>query len=207
MPRFKYNDFFPIALIARHFGLSDKISAHRFVKRIAEELDIDIVERHCEGSEGQPVSCVAELDAVRIILHFVRHSTRDHANGPLDYQAVEGGVFYIIQLAPDLDPNRIKFGFTANLPARLAQHKTTAPTCALVRWWPCRKSFERVAIISITSYDAIYGDLQDDILYGGQDDEFKPLSPEVFDGDLELAIERAEEFFETMYIGLVFADH
>jgi len=52
------------------------------------------------------------------------------------------GVFYIIQLVPELNPNRLKFGFAANVQDRIAQHRTAAPTSHLLRSWPCRRTWE-----------------------------------------------------------------
>lgn len=56
------------------------------------------------------------------------------------------GVFYCIQLVPDLDANRIKFGFAQDLADRLSQHRTAAPTATVLRSWPCRRSWELVAM-------------------------------------------------------------
>lgn len=67
--------------------------------------------------------------------------------GPCD----EAGVFYIIQLVPDLAPNRVKFGFASILKNRLAQHRTAAPTCELLESWPSRRGWENTAIASVTS--------------------------------------------------------
>ena len=52
------------------------------------------------------------------------------------------GVFYIIQIVPDLAPNRLKFGFAANVQERLAQHRTSAPTASILRSWPSRRTWE-----------------------------------------------------------------
>ncbi len=38
------------------------------------------------------------------------------------------GVFYIIQLVPELEPGRIKLGFAADIQDRLAQHRTASAT-------------------------------------------------------------------------------
>ena len=37
------------------------------------------------------------------------------------------GLFYILDLIPEADINRLKFGFTSNVTNRLKQHQTTAP--------------------------------------------------------------------------------
>lgn len=59
------------------------------------------------------------------------------------------GVFYIVQLAPDLAPQRLKFGFTTTLDDRLCRYRTANPNCVLLGSWPCRRSHERAAIYQI----------------------------------------------------------
>ncbi len=61
------------------------------------------------------------------------------------------GVFYIIQLVPELDPNRLKFGFAANVQDRLGQHRTAAPTACVLRSWPCRRTWEPTLIDCLAS--------------------------------------------------------
>jgi hypothetical protein len=91
------------------------------------------------------------------------------------------GYFYIIQLIPDLKPNRVKLGFATDVDARLQAHRTSAPTAIIVKYWPCKKTWECAAIASITRIGCI------------------SLSNEVFDCDnLDSLIERAELFFSIM---------
>jgi hypothetical protein len=58
----------------------------------------------------------------------------------------ESGVFYLIQLVPELDPRRIKLGFADDMATRMAQHKTAAPTVILVKSWSCKRSWESTVI-------------------------------------------------------------
>jgi len=60
------------------------------------------------------------------------------------------GYFYVIQVVPDLDTNRVKLGFASNVNARLATYKTSSPSATLLKSWPCRVSWERAAMDSIT---------------------------------------------------------
>jgi len=62
----------------------------------------------------------------------------------------ERGVFYVVQLVPDLDPRRLKLGFAVDMNERLSQHRTAAPTAACLRAWPCRRSWESTVIDSVT---------------------------------------------------------
>lgn len=60
--------------------------------------------------------------------------------------AKEVGYFYVIRLVPELDPRRVKLGFADDVAIRLAQHRTAAPTAVLVKYWPCKRSWEGTAI-------------------------------------------------------------
>lgn len=60
------------------------------------------------------------------------------------------GFFYVIQIVPDLDPNRVKLGYARNVGQRLQQHRTTSPTAKLVEHWPCKATWEQEAIDCIT---------------------------------------------------------
>lgn len=91
------------------------------------------------------------------------------------------GQFYIIQLVPDLDPNRIKLGFATDVSARLDAHRTSAPTAKLVKAWRCRRSWEIAAIASITREGC------------------KLIMNEVFAcDDLGKTVKRGDQFFGVM---------
>jgi hypothetical protein len=61
------------------------------------------------------------------------------------------GVFYVIQLVPELDSRRLKLGFAESLEQRLVQHRTAAPTAKVLQAWPCKRSWELTAIDALTS--------------------------------------------------------
>ena len=91
------------------------------------------------------------------------------------------GYFYIIQVAPDLDPFRIKLGFSNDVDARLQAHRTSAPTAKLVSAWPCKRTWEKTVIASITRFGC------------------ELIANEVFTcNGVELLIQRAENFFAIM---------
>ena len=91
------------------------------------------------------------------------------------------GFFYIIQLVPDLDPLRVKLGFASCVKARLAAHRTSAPTAELVEAFPCKLIWERTAIDSITRIGC------------------GAISKEVYScDDLSALVGRATEFFALM---------
>ncbi len=56
------------------------------------------------------------------------------------------GFFYIIQLIPEFDKNRIKLGYANDVRDRLAQHRTSAPTAVLLKSYPCKREWEKTII-------------------------------------------------------------
>lgn len=62
----------------------------------------------------------------------------------------EHGVFYVVQLIPELDPKRLKLGFAVDLNERMSQHRTAAPTAKCLRTWPCRRAWESTVMDCIT---------------------------------------------------------
>ena len=90
------------------------------------------------------------------------------------------GVFYVVQVIPDLDPLRVKLGFATDALRRLDSYRTLSPTVQLVKTWPCRSSWERAAIDSLSRICT-------------------PLSGEVFTCDDLLAlVARGDAFFALM---------
>lgn len=91
------------------------------------------------------------------------------------------GFFYVIQLVPELDSLRVKLGWAGNTASRLADHRTAAPTAALVKSWPCRKVWELAAMQSVTRIECIL------------------IGNEVYRcDDMERLIQRCEDFFALM---------
>lgn len=90
------------------------------------------------------------------------------------------GFFYLIQLIPEVIPERVKIGFSDDPEKRLAAHKTSAPTAKLLRTWPCKRSWDYAAMDSITRT------------------ECKLVLNEVYEGDLEGFVARGDTFFGLM---------
>jgi hypothetical protein len=102
-------------------------------------------------SRGKLTYVFAKEEAERIVATrrqqgFIMGDTR---GTPVSSDDV--GVFYIIQLVPELNPNRIKFGFAANVQERLTQHRTSAPTACILRSWPSRRTWEPTFIDCLAS--------------------------------------------------------
>ena len=93
------------------------------------------------------------------------------------------GLFYILDLIPEANINRLKLGFTRSVSTRLKAHQTTAPTAAVIRTWPCKRSWE------LTAMDVVCrGEVQ-----VGHD------RSEVYDvHSVEEVIHRADQFFSMM---------
>ncbi len=147
---------------------------------VCEEERIRVAEAKDSRKWGQKVLVLPEDEAEKLI------ETRIHEFGipdvrPASPVATDVGHFYIIQVSPDLGPNRVKLGFSSGLDARLATYRTASPTAEIAASWPCRPAWENAAIASITRM------------------ECEQIGPEVFDGeDLGSLLERGTEFFEIM---------
>lgn len=91
------------------------------------------------------------------------------------------GHFYIVQLVPELDPKRIKLGFSSNIQSRFRSHRVSAPTAKLLGTWDCKRGWEQAAISSVTR------------------DGCELISNETFTYDNVMELEnRAEDFFAIM---------
>jgi predicted GIY-YIG superfamily endonuclease len=90
------------------------------------------------------------------------------------------GYFYLIQLVPEALPNRVKIGFADNVERRLLEHQTAAPTAKVLRSWPCKRSWDYAAMDSITRAGC------------------KLVLNEVYEGDIDGFVTRAEAFFALM---------
>lgn len=166
------DDYVSLKELAAELGM-DRSHARRYVLN----LGISPTKRRTPASSGQLTLTVSAQEA-----DFVRR-TREEQGFLSSETAVttEKGYFYIIQLVPDLDPNRLKLGFADNVEARLAQHRTSAPTAKLLKSWPCKRSWERTAIDALT---AVAGRL---------------ILNEVFEfSDVDAVLKRGDEFFALL---------
>jgi hypothetical protein len=62
-------------------------------------------------------------------------------------------IFYVIRLCPDLDPNRIKLGWTGNgIKKRIKSFRTCCPTLKIIKTWCCEiQLLEPIAMQYITN--------------------------------------------------------
>ena len=152
----------------------NKDYALRLVKKMVPELDLKL---HYGRRNALSLS---REDADRVINVYRRGAVSRTASQNGAARPFGCGYFYIIQLHPEDLPTRLKIGYTDNLDVRQSDHRTSAPTLQLIRSWPCRRTWEEAAKASITREDC------------------RCIGGEVFDGDVQGFLERAEAFFAIM---------
>lgn len=168
-----------------------------FLREIAEQLGMDrtharkyalrhgfVFKRQRDPAKMNALAAVLTAEEVQALI-----AIRVAAGFPLDrmstlvvpIEPAEVGVFYIIQLVPDLSPLRLKLGFTDALPRRLSEYLTANPTAQVYASWPCRRPWEAAAIASVTRIGCRF------------------IGGEVYDCEaLEAMQERCESFFALM---------
>jgi hypothetical protein len=127
--------------LAQRIGM-DRSHARRYVLKLGYSFH----KRRTQDAGGQLTLCISRADADEVF-------TRRAEMGFVDQSVVavsDIGVFYAIQLVPDLDPTRLKLGFAESLQQRLSQHRTAAPTARVLRAWPCKRSWELTAMDALT---------------------------------------------------------
>ncbi len=137
-------DFITIKDLANEIGI-DRSNLRKYVLALGiEPLNVRTPE-----SRGQITLAFTPEDA-----QFIREKRKDQGfsfDKPLSSHEHNGnGAFYVIQIIPEFEPNRVKLGFASNAESRLQAHKTSAPTAKLVKTWDCKRSWEDVAMISAT---------------------------------------------------------
>ena len=149
------------------------------VFKIVERLGIQKHKRKSSERHGQHEACISEkdLERVRSDIRARRKSPSQDRPSPT---SPESGVFYLIQLEPELEPSRFKVGFSSNMDERLRKHKCIAPYAKVLKTWPCKSLWEKTAIDCITK-------------------ECKQLHTEVFSTDsINTVIEEGDQFFGRM---------
>jgi hypothetical protein len=136
------NDFVSLKVLATELGL-DRSNMRKY----AIKVGVKPHKRRTPDSGGQLTLAVSGAEA-----DFIRTKRREQGflqgSKPV---AAESGLFYIIQLVPDLDANRVKFGFADDIQTRLAQLRTAAPTAQVVKTWPCRRAWEGTIIDTVSA--------------------------------------------------------
>lgn len=148
------------------------------IRRTVKRLNLTVRKEKTPTSKGASVHCLSIDDSNKLISHF---ETRDRPDANADKSALDRfGHFYIIQLIPEAVPNRVKIGYTDNLETRLREHQCAAPTAKYLGHWKCKRSWDQAAMDSITREGCHL------------------VMNEVYEGDIEAFLSRAEEFFSIM---------
>ena len=170
------NEYVTLAELAAELGL-DRSNMRKYVLKCG----LNPVRVRTPESRQQLTLALIQADAETV--REMRQSQGFSESGRL----IENnglGYFYVVQLVPDLAPNRVKLGFASDVRARLDAHRTAAPTATLVKSWPCKNSWEQAAIASVTRT------------------ECSLIRNEVFEcEDLACLVERAVAFFALMPTG------
>jgi hypothetical protein len=167
-----------------------------FLTEIAEQLGMHRVharkyalkhgfffDRQRDPAKGNHLSLVLSIDDMQRLLTIRRTAGfpigREQATTPVI--PTDLGLFYLIQLVPDLSPLRLKLGFTDALPRRLSEYLTGNPTAQIYHSWPCRRVWEAAVIASVTRTGCRF------------------IGGEVYDcDDLEAMRARVDAFFQVM---------
>lgn len=168
-------DYRTIAQLATELGMD-----RSGLRKYAISNGFEFVRVRTLETRGQPTLALSVEQAERL---SALRAVQGYSGSPSARIApvVNAGFFYVISLIPEFDPRRVKLGFAQDVQGRLGAHRTAAPTAQLVKSWPCRRSWESVAIESITRT------------------ECTQIGQEVFDCvDLDRLVMRAEAFFVVM---------
>jgi hypothetical protein len=123
------------------------------VFKIMKRLGIHPHKRR-DSSRGNQVTAFitnAEFLRVKEELLSAPAAPDDEEDAGDGFVSAEVGVFYLIQLEPELDPLRLKVGFAANMNERLRHLRCSAPFATVIKSWPCRRLWEKTAIDCVTS--------------------------------------------------------
>jgi hypothetical protein len=135
------DSFVPLSELAKDLNM------HRtHVKAFAIKHGVHITRIRTMASGHQETLAVSATDA-----DALRQARQQWISGePVNSDRNGKGWFYIVQPLPDLEPSRIKLGFSANNEQRLASYRTICPDATIVKTWPCRFTWEQCAIASAT---------------------------------------------------------
>ena len=134
--------FVSIKKLAQRLGM-DRSHARRYVLKLGYSFH----KRRTSDSRSQLTLCVPAFEAEAIGAHRANQGF----TASTIVVVADVGVFYVIQLVPELDPRKLKLGFAESLEQRLGQHRTAAPTAKVLQAWPCERSWELTAIDALTS--------------------------------------------------------
>ncbi len=126
------------------------------VFKVLKRLGIEPTKRRSLESNNQLVACITQNELRLVVIEMQALTTRAHSDRSSgealdDFVSTEVGVFYLIRLEPELDPNRFKVGFAASMSERLRHLRCSAPFATVVQTWPCRRLWEKTVIESVAA--------------------------------------------------------
>ncbi len=172
------SDFVPLMEIADTIGV-DPTTIRRLIKKYGDELGIAVERVKSKSRNGRWVDCLS-IDDRNSLIDFYESRVKNEDLSSDELSPRRFGVFYIIQLIPEVLPNRVKIGYTDDLKKRLNEHRTAAPTAKVIGSWPCKRSWDQAAMDCITKENC------------------KLVMNEVYEGDVEIFLNRANNFFSQM---------
>jgi len=137
-------EYISIKHLAERLGM-DRSHARRYVLR----LGFKPAKRRTRDSGNQLTLTLTSDEADSVL----KHRAEQGFAGQSKAVEIETGVFYVIQLVPELDPRRVKLGFAIDLNDRLVQHRTAAPTAKVLKSWACKRSWEATVMDCLASRD------------------------------------------------------
>jgi len=165
-------NYISVKELAERLGM-DRSHARRYLKK----MGVKTQKRRTSDSGNQLCLTVTEEQAEMIVAR--RRNEGFLGSGKV--VASESGVFYVVQLVPDLDPSRIKLGFASDIRERLSQHRTAAPTASVLKTWPSKRSWEQTVIDALVAQGC------------------RLILNEVYEcDDLDSLLRRGEELFQIL---------
>ncbi len=138
------DEFVTLKDLAAEFGIH-----HSNVRPYLRKLGIKTQKRRAPNSRNQLTGTLTQEEA-----DFVRAKRRE-AGYLGSMKPVEGdvGLFYVVQLVPELDSSRIKLGYANDISIRLTQHRTASPTARVLKTWPCKRTWESTVMDALVACD------------------------------------------------------
>jgi len=164
--------YIPIAKIAQEIGL-DRSNIRKYI--LSKGLTFHKI--RTPESKGQQTLSLTE-DDFNLLLRLRKEEGFNFDT------ASEGdnGYFYLIQPIPEYCENRIKIGFTNSIEKRLSTYKTICPSASVLKYYPCKRTWEKAAIDSVL-----------------RSEHFKIGGIEIFEfKSVDDALSKGDEFFATM---------
>ena len=121
--------------------------------KIIRKFKINPIKQGHSEHRGQAISYITMEEFNRLAEYFLKNqkSFDEITKDSNKIDLVDTGVFYLIQLEPNIDPGRFKVGFATTMNERLRKHRCSAPFATIIGTWPCHRLWEQTAIDCVTA--------------------------------------------------------